>query len=73
MYLTDPRVPDPLGGHNRSTFLGDIPYTRVPGGEAGYDFTRTSMVSRLRRAFVSPMVDLWAAVFVQVHRSLVPW
>lgn len=45
VYFTDPAIPDPLGNHNLSTFVGVLPYARIPAGNATRDHVRTSIVS----------------------------
>lgn len=45
IYFTDPEIPNPLGSHDLSTFVGVIPYTRQPANDSPDSFTQTAIVS----------------------------
>lgn len=49
VFMTDPEVEVPLGDHNRSTFIGEVPYARIEAGDLGIDFKRSTMVRRRGR------------------------
>lgn len=45
VFFTDPEISNPLASHNKSTFLGIIPFKRQPAGEVPDSFTQTAIVS----------------------------